>query len=173
MNRTEYADLVERIDDIWGTTRQWDRADRLYDLFEPLSEILIEPAIIRLVDEGRQTAPSPSKVRATMKAIANEGGYDTDKVGTRMHDHNGPLAHRCPHEIYVGTDTGPGETSCPICLKEFACHCDLCQHCPVYSRTPGDHDLPEDTRRQQVRRHYWAAIREGIHPGRVEETSPA
>jgi hypothetical protein len=122
----QWVEAIEKLEDLWPGTRTWGTADKLYEMFRPYTAELIDRAITKLFAEGRQTAPSPSSLMGTVRALAAEAGVPLpEQTGPCEHPH---LTHIAPSDQgatpFLTGAKGPGRLECAGCRHPLgSCHC--------------------------------------------------
>ncbi len=130
----EWSEACDRIEDLWPGTKTYTKAERLFEVFRDWPADLLGQAITALFNEGRQGAPSPSKIMSEIRRIAAERGVVYEGP------HECALGHVRPFYRYGGlfaAERGPGETRCSIadCEVIRPCHCpEECKRDSYYSR---------------------------------------
>ena len=131
----EWAEAIDRIEDLWPGTNVWKKGDKLFETFRGFPADLLAAAITHLFDEGRQGAPSPSKVMGEIRRIASEKGVSVQYEGPHEH----VLGHIQPFYLLGGVyagERGPGEEACSVTGCDYVrpCHCEDCKQDRWYTR---------------------------------------
>lgn len=146
-----WADLVDWIESRWGASKLWESPEAVFDDFKTHDAGVIRAALVRLFNEGRQSAPSPSTLIAKVREVAAERGVYV--TGPHVHT----LGHTLPSYVWapaITGGTGPGEKACSIssCLEVWECHCGECTSDVAYSAKPGTDKALQESLRVQARR---------------------
>lgn len=119
MTPAEFAQLVTLVEDRWAPSKAWADPASSYPDFAPYPLKAAQLALHDLFAEGRQSAPAPSVVYASIRAIVARGGVD-EAAYEPPHEH--VWAHTRPTFEHAPTHRGPGAKWCN-CGEAKKCHC--------------------------------------------------
>ena len=69
MTPTEWVEIIDEVNSLWGKTSKWSQADKAYKYAESLPAGSVRSAISSLFLEGKGNAPSPSEVLAVARTL--------------------------------------------------------------------------------------------------------
>ena len=69
MTPSEWAEIVDEVKSLWGTSGKWARTDGIFKYAKSIPAGAARSAVASLFQEGKGQAPSPSEVLAVARAM--------------------------------------------------------------------------------------------------------
>jgi len=69
MNPTEWKEIVEEVESLWGRSGKWKNTDAIYKYATSVPAGAARSAVASLFQEGKAMAPSPSEVLAVARTL--------------------------------------------------------------------------------------------------------